>query len=451
MRGDLFRALAADPALARLACLAAARGAPLHLVGGTVRDLLLGRQPADLDLAVGGGHAPDLARAFADAVGGRLVPLDDAFPTVRVVRPGVPPPAGVVDLAGYRGSVLAEDLALRDFTVDALALPLDALLAGEAPPPIDPTGGLADLEARVIRMTAARAFDDDPLRSLRAFRLAAALGFRLDPRTARAAAARAPRLGEVSAERVAAESFRLLALPATRDWLAALRRAGLLAGALRLDGEPPAIRLEALGRLEAVLADPARALGAAAAAAASRLDRRLAADRPRAALLRFLAVAGPAAPRAAERLRLAGREVDWVAGLDAAGPAILAAARRPGPPDPAALVRELVRPLGDEAEAALLLADAAAPRGARTVTRRFVAAALACLAEVVRPRLAAPRPLSGEELMRECGIPPGPAVGRLLAWLDEARAAGLVAGRDEALAFARARLEEACRAGEHRV
>lgn len=448
MRGDPFRALVADPALARLASLAAARGASLHLVGGTVRDLLLGRPPADLDVAVGGAHAPDLARAFADAVGGRVVPLDDTPPTARVVRPGIPPPAGVVDLAGYRGPTLAEDLALRDFTVNALAVPLAPLLAGEAPPPIDPTGGLADLRARRIRMTAARVFDDDPLRVLRAFRLAATLGFRLDRRTARAAAARASRLADVSAERIAAESFRLLALPDARTWLAALRRAGLLEGAFRLAGQPGAARLEALGRLERVLADPRRTLGAAAVAAVSRLEVPLAAGRPRAAVLRFLVVAGPEAPQAAERLRLAAREVAWTARLEAAQPAIAAAARSPGLPDPAALVRDLVRPLGEEAEAALLVACAVAPPGTRTATRRFVTSALACLAEVVRPRLAAPRPLSGEDLVRECGIAPGPAVGRLLAWLDEARAAGLVADREGALAFVRARIEEACRAGE---
>ncbi len=447
MGGRRFVSLAGDPALVRLAALAEGLGATLHLVGGTVRDLLTGRTPDDLDLAVG-GDLERLATAFAGATQATLVRLDESPLALRVVRPDVPRPQAVLDLAAYRAPTLEADLALRDFTINAIAVPLGPVVAGLPARLVDPTGGAADLARRIVRMTAPRAFDDDPLRVLRAHRLAATLGFALDAATARAAAARAPRLAAVSAERIAGETFRLLAVPDAAARVSALGRAGLLEPALRLARPLEVGWGPALARLAAALEDPARLLGPGAGALpAAALDRQVAGGRSRASLVRFALVAGAEGPAAATRLRLAAREVAFVETLGAVRRTVESIGRGEAE-DPAWLVRHVVRSAGDDAEAALVHAWAQAPR---TAIRRTLVAALATLSRVVRPRLATPRPLSGDDLVAALGLVPGPAVGRLLAWLDEARAAGVVRDRDAALAFARRHADEACRPGEHPV
>src|SRR5262249_46092395 len=125
----------------------------------------------------------------------------------------------------FRASTLDGDLAARDFTVNALAVPVRALLRERRAAIVDPTGGLADLRARRLRVSHPGALDEDPLRGLRGVRLEAALGLRLTPATARAIRTAAPQLARVAIERVRDELLALLALPETAR---ALRRADAL-------------------------------------------------------------------------------------------------------------------------------------------------------------------------------------------------------------------------------
>ncbi len=174
-----------------------------------------------------------------------------------------------VDIQPLRGGSLAADLELRDFTVNAIATPLEG---GE---PIDPLGGLADLAARRLRMASPRAFADDPLRVLRLVRLALDLCLQPDPETARAARAAAPDLRGVSGERVFMELRRIIACERVLDGLALMDSLGVTAAVL---GELDALRgvgqsryhhrdvhghtLEALERVIALQADPGTVLGA---------------------------------------------------------------------------------------------------------------------------------------------------------------------------------------------
>src|SRR5207247_172281 len=131
-----------------VATLAGGRRSAPVLVGGAVRDAWLGRRPGrevDLDVAVPAG-ALDLARRVAERLRGAFVPLDPERGTGRVVLPGVR-----LDVTDFRGPSLAADLAARDFTVNALAVPLRELLVRGGAPIVDPTGGLADLRARRLR------------------------------------------------------------------------------------------------------------------------------------------------------------------------------------------------------------------------------------------------------------------------------------------------------------
>src|SRR5438105_1390081 len=182
-------------AAALLRVLGAPAGAAL--VGGAVRDTVLGRAVADVDVAVPSG-ALDLARRCAERLAGTCVVLDAERGAARVVTDG----GLTLDLTDFRAPSLEGDLAARDFTVDALAVPLAPLLAQGRAAIVDPTGGLADLKARRLRPAGAGVLDDDPLRALRGVRLEATLGLRLTAAAARAARQAAPGLGRVSPERV---------------------------------------------------------------------------------------------------------------------------------------------------------------------------------------------------------------------------------------------------------
>lgn len=191
------------------------------LVGGAVRDLLLDRPLHDWDFAVA-GHALALARRVADALEAAYYPLDVERDAGRVVVEE-PHTQRIVtlDFAGLRGKTLADDLALRDFTINAMALTLDGQL-------IDPTGGSEDLAQRVIRATSAHAFTDDPARLLRAARQANELGFRLDETTRRTLCAQADDIRTVAAERVRAELSHILHNPAAGAGIQLLAELGVL-------------------------------------------------------------------------------------------------------------------------------------------------------------------------------------------------------------------------------
>lgn len=169
------------------------------IVGGAVRDAALGQEVTDLDLAVAGdpGRA---AKALARELGERAFELSAEFGTWRVVAASR---GWQVDVTALRGDLIEADLALRDFTVGAVAVPLGA---GEA---LDPFDGLIDLERGVLRVVGPTSFNDDPLRLLRAARLAANLNLRIDADTVALAHDAAARAAEPAGERRLAE-LRLL-------------------------------------------------------------------------------------------------------------------------------------------------------------------------------------------------------------------------------------------------
>ncbi|MDX6663675.1 MAG: hypothetical protein QOG09_1777 [Solirubrobacterales bacterium] len=220
----LAAALRAIPALDRLR--EAAGGMPVYLVGGAVRDILLEFDPSELELdLVVEGNAGALAAALGgvEHAGGRF---GTAIAEVEGTR---------VDLAGARRetygepgalpdvspTTLDEDLARRDFTVNAMAVPI----AGEARL-IDPHGGAADLAERRLRVLHPGSFVDDPTRALRAARYAARLGLQLEPETERLL--RATELSTVSADRVAGELARIVDEPAPRRALELAAEWGLI-------------------------------------------------------------------------------------------------------------------------------------------------------------------------------------------------------------------------------
>jgi hypothetical protein len=246
--------LHAVPLRLRVLAEVRASGVPAFIVGGTLRDALLGRESHDLDLAVA-GDAISLARRVADAVGVAFVPLDREHDVARAVAHSA---AGEehFDFAGLRGADIDADLRARDFTVNAMGV----AAAGPWERLLDPTGGRADLAAGVLRAAYDDAFCDDPLRVLRGVRLCGALDLQVDPHTETLMGAAASQLSRVSPERIRDELLQIVALPAAGELWRYSAGLGALAVALPPLGETDLVarsaeRLDALVALEAGLAE----------------------------------------------------------------------------------------------------------------------------------------------------------------------------------------------------
>jgi tRNA nucleotidyltransferase/poly(A) polymerase len=348
---------------------------------------------------------------------------------------------------------------------------------------VDPHGGAGDLRAGRLRMVAEQAFDDDPLRALRLARFAAELGLEPEPATVAAAAARAPRIRDVSAERVFAELKRVVAADRVRDGLALMERLGLIdhvlpeLAALRGVEQNRYHHLDVLDHTLAVLdetvalqRDPGAVLGDASLSAPLRafLDRPFSDELSRGTALRLGAllhdVAKPQTqarhpdgsilgfPGHADlgadvsravltRLRTSERLRAHVAALARHHLGLGYLVHEPVL-DRRVIHRYLARTSPVEVDVSLLsVADRLATRGRKAdeaiarhleVARTVLPAALAHADWATQPPL-----VRGDELARELGLRPGPGLGALLAQLDEARYAGEIATRDEAIALAR--------------
>ena len=409
--------------------LAAKFGVTAYLVGGAVRDTLLGREAKDLDFALSGACS-EFPALFAERAGGVFFWLDEERLQARVVvKRGACAPA--YDFAPLRGGGIETDLALRDFSVNALAVSL----AGESTVLIDPLCGLADLRLGVIRACSPSAFDDDPLRLLRTVRCAAELGFAVAQDTWDTVRIKAGLLGQVAAERIRDELFRTLAAPAVGASLGKLCESGLWREIAPAD----------VPRLEK--ADVEGHTGCAEGVAqvcrmiaglyperkeplAEYLDREVEAGVTMASLMKLAAFLGSGARGGAallaERLRLgklAGR--------------LLAIFCRDERPLFTLLEREaperaMYRFFRDREPAGLGLV--------------IVALAAGALAEGCGARLAAyflldyrageeDLFLTGGEIMNILGTGPGEAIGEAMARLREAESTGLVGNREEAREF----------------
>ncbi len=205
-------------------------GSEIYLVGGAVRDLLLGRQPGDLDFTVT-RHAEQWAEKLRDLTGGTYVELGREEDAARVVlRQG-----GGIDFSSFRDGAgsIAEDLAKRDITVNALAVPMHDLLTGHCQeqdelPIIDPTNGLVDLEHQQVRVAGKKSFSDDPLRMLRVFRFSSTLNFPIEPDTLNQVQRQRTTIERVATERIAHELDLIMASQKAHQTFSEMRDCGLL-------------------------------------------------------------------------------------------------------------------------------------------------------------------------------------------------------------------------------
>ena len=450
---------------------AALQGGPTAwLVGGVVRDALLGRPVVDVDLAVA-GDARATAQAVARALGGPVFSLSESFGAWRALD-------GQrrfhVDVSALQGDTIEDDLARRDFTVNAIAVPL---AGGDA---LDPHGGARDLDQGLLRLVSPQAYEEDPLRPLRLVRLAAELGLKPEGETERLTAAAAARLSEPSPERVFAELRRLVMAEGVLEGLELANRLGVLGAVLpeltELEGMEQSRfhhldvldhTLEVLRQLIAIEADTAAVFGDLGPGVAAVLAEPLADELTRGQALRLGALFHDVGKPATRAIREDGR-VTFI-GHDRVGEQLVSDIfRRLRTSERlrsfvARLTREHLR-LG------FLVHDRPlAPRGVHDYLRRcqpvevevtvlscadrmataapgqqeWIAAHLELARELMGAAMAwraegPPRaPLRGDELARELEMVPGPELGAILADLESAVYAGEVATREEAVAYAR--------------
>jgi poly(A) polymerase len=445
-------------------------GARAWIVGGTVRDALLGLPLNDLDLVVP-DNPGEAAKVVAKKLDATPFRLSEEFGAWRVVTRDH---SFTCDVAPLQGATIEEDLAHRDFAANAIAVPL---AGGD---PIDPRGGIPDIEAKVLR-TLPGAYAADPLRPLRLARLATELGFKPDERTEQLTLEAAHAVTKASPERIFAELRRLVIADRVLEGLALADRLGLIAAVLpelaALHGveqshfhhlDVHGHTLEVLREQLKIERDPERVFGEELAPRlAALLAEPLADDLTRAQALRFGALTHDIAKPATRKVLPNGR-VTFI-GHDAVGDEVISGiCRRLRTSERlreflGALARHHLvlgflvheRPLGRaaiyrylrtcspvEVEVTVLsCADRLATRGKNAeraielhieLGRQLMSAGLEWRAS--GPPRAAVR---GNRLARELGIEPGPELGALLAELAEARYTGEATTPDEAVALAR--------------
>ena len=460
----------------------ARRRPAVWLVGGAVRDLLLGRACADLDLTVlesSEVFAEELRRQLGEGTPVRLG--DSGEDAIRLVWRGL-----VVDIASLRGGAksIEDDLRLRDYTIGAMALPLQAALAPAldnlAAAVIDPLGGQADLQNRLLR-ACPNAFAADPLRMLRGYRLTGQLALTMTAATREKISAEAARIATVAAERIAHELDLLMDQPHGGEQFPIMWDDGLLPHILPElaagDGvEQPDFHhldvlrhnLQALLQVEKLVSgQPAPLLPEALAELAEAPHRRRLLKY--AALLHDVGKPGvrgmkngratfhghdvdgaEAVSRLAGRLRWSVQDSRRLTALVALHmrPFHLCNARQAGKLTDRALLR-LCRDAGEMLPELFLLAmaDSLASHGRlkppdmeKQVAELYLLTA-AMYERRFRPVQTAPRLVTGDDLIEIFGLKPGPRFARLLRQVENARLEGRIENRAEALALIARRIE----------
>ena len=465
-----------------------------YVTGGFVRDAISGVNPGDIDLAIDADPIA-LGPPLAKRIGGTQFVLDAERRHVRVL---VPDRDLHIDLLPLRGSI-EEDLRLRDYTVDAMAIDSGEIAASEVEI-IDPLGGLGDLASETLRCVSEEALKADPLRLLRGPRIAIERGFTIEPETEEMIRRNVASLANCAIERQREELLRILKTDRAADGFRLLESLGLLpvlvpeAEVMRGVEQPKEHHWDVLGHaftcvemLDSLLAaeEPpntdARKLWTILSGELAWWDERrsyfadeIVRGAPRSAVIKLCGFlhdigkpetkkfdengrmrffghseAGAAIAAAVlRRLRFSTSEIDFVSKMIGAHLRPVQMAQQ-GPPSDRAIFR-FFRATGDAGIATLFLslADHLATVGPRLdwdEWRQHVA----LVGHILRKRLlesavvSPPKLLRGDELTDALGIESGPLVGELLAKIEEAQAAGDVTTREQAIALARDAAERA--------
>lgn len=461
------------PLLKRVHAFAAQRKICLYMVGGVLRDIYLRRErkDPDMDFCVSSG-AVKFGRSLAKHLSAGFVVLDETHGCCRVVIRGENA-AYTLDISDFRGDCLEEDLRLRDFTVNTLCIKLSDLVASGAPSVrlIDIHGAVGDIRRKRFSIMYPRAFDDDPVRILRAFCLKNVYGLTPSPDILRLISRKKNLIKKVSGERIRDELFKILACPSVYAGLSDLDAYGILemifpeikpmkkaltAGKTRIDVWKHSL-------------DTVRELGCLIKRICNRggvapyISRTLSGGRSVRPLLFLAAMLHDAGKP--ETYRFSGGKVSFY-GHERSGSRKVAdicsrlklsneearAARRitflhlrPGylavmPQVSPRAVFRFFRDAGDESAAILLLAlaDERATSGYTAVEKirpRYERLIFRLIGEYFKKKAQAPgkKLFDGHDIMKIGGLKPSALVGKVLRELDESRAVGDITTRKEAL------------------
>ena len=470
-------------------------GVPAYLVGGAVRDAMMGRSARDVDVDVAIAASPHaLASELAAALGGKFVSLDAERDIARVIT-SADGESAWLDLSAFADGI-ESDLAMRDFTVNAMAVELSSALNGDWRRVRDPFGGARDLREGVIRAPRDSVFESDPIRLLRAVRLCAETGLAIDESTQALIRRDAALLSRSSPERVREELLRTLAAPRAGRWIRMADALGLLAVVFpELDEargveQPKEHYYDVFGHLlaavdfadEIIRDDYTSPLAARETPRFDGMDayfaQPLSDGHSRGTFLKLAAllhdVAKPRtktvepsgrvrffghseagedmAAAAARRLRMGGRAVRHVGAMVRHHLRPRQMSNGGGLPTSRA-VHRYYRDLGDVGLDTLYLnmADFLAARGpllappemerqARTISHIL---RVGPQKPEARTRKKMSGLLTGHDIMNEFRLRPGPIVGGLLRAVAEAEASGEVGSREEALSLAKTHLRTA--------
>jgi len=443
----------------------------VYIVGGSIRDLFCGRIPIDYDLAVAGDPA-GFARLLAARTAGRLVEFGRRGHTIRRVVTA----DHHFDIMPLNGASIEEDLRRRDFTINAIALEVSS---GNL---IDPAGGRQDLAAKTVRMVERDVFRNDPVRLVRAYRMAASLNFTIEKDTQAAICRDADYVRKSAAERIREELFKILDFAESHAQLACMAHSGLLFSLFpellalktgRAVRKQPADLFEqtlaAYEHLEKLLnprdrqppepldrylddADSARVIGLKWSVLLQSVGQPPARTGVAAKTHHCDAPAARSASIARKiclRLKFSRRQSDSIEFLirHHSEPFLCFRARRKKIPAARAFIR-LFMTCGDRTPDILLHAlagfmarkDQQAP--AIQPFSEFVTAGIDCYYRVLRPRAATPPPLNGNDLIKDFGLKPSPAFKQILEAIEEEHLAGENFTREQALGLVATLLDE---------
>ncbi len=201
----------------------------LYLVGGALRDVWLKRPVMDFDFIVSGEIQP-FVRSIAQKISAHYVLLDEEWEVVRLIWPDAAGGQGpvILDFSPMRGNNVQEDLWQRDFTCNAMALSIAKGTGQGEPELLDPTGGLQDIKAGIVRMVHRDRFREDPLRLLRAFRMASSLQFEIESLTYKTIRIEKERVLSAASERIRDEFFKILENSKSFPYLQEMDACGIL-------------------------------------------------------------------------------------------------------------------------------------------------------------------------------------------------------------------------------
>jgi len=472
-------------------------GEVLYLSGGYLRDLLLGRDSHDLDFTVA-RHPRRIATSFADLIGGSYFLMDEEHQVHRVVRGDFK-----YDFSLMRAKSIQDDLRLRDFTINALAIALDDKLSvsGELDVTklIDPCRGVGDIKGKKIRVAYRGAFVDDPIRMLRAVRLAGELGFEIEEETLRLIAGHKHLINVrrqptaegglpkgLSGERIRDELEKVLSLNNSYRYIRQLDRLRLL-GLIIPEIEPMKgaeqggyhhldvweHSLAVLESLETILANTDAHFGDLGGEVVGHLEQEMSGGRPVSTVLKLAALLHDVAKPETKVINEEG-QIKFYGHESSAIPTVLGVAHdlrlsahersllrdivanhmhvghlsRDVPPTKRAMLR-FFRKAGGAAVPVIVLAlaDGQAIGGIYTNPDLYgkLLSTVRCLLDFYYTELKAekpPRYINGNDILNSFPVKEGPIIGRLLEGVEEAAVEGKVKSREDALRLVAEMLQE---------